>query len=198
MCAAWCVNAGALRELLTNGKCSHARRLWGIEACSGGIVNWLGRTAMPGVTWRKPHPVLVLGLSLAHAVLVGMLGAIESPNADEIGHLAAGISIWELGRCDRYCVNPPLVRTLAAIPVLACRPATSWRDEPRTSPDRSSGVSVSSSLNATDGSVHRGISPLLVGRVFRSVSWVVGCATGGLAIFTVAQVRRTCDRNVLR
>ncbi|MGO8751807.1 MAG: ArnT family glycosyltransferase [Thermoguttaceae bacterium] len=93
---------------------------------------------MPGVTWRRARaPVLVLGLSLAHAVLVGMLGAIESPNADEIGHLAAGISIWELGRCDRYCVNPPLVRALAAIPVLACRPATSWRDEPRTSADRS-------------------------------------------------------------
>ena len=143
---------------------------------------------MPGVTWRRARaPVLVLGLSLAHAVLVGMLGAIESPNADEIGHLAAGISIWELGRCDRYCVNPPLCAPWLPFRFLLADPPRVGETNRERALTGRSGVSVSSSLNATDGSVHRGISPLLVGRVFRSVSWVVGCATGGLAIFTVAR-----------
>jgi hypothetical protein len=67
---------------------------------------------------------------LVTAVSVGLLawGAYKhSPTADEVGHLPAGLSHLELGRFELYRVNPPLVRTVAAIPVALAEPRTDWR-----------------------------------------------------------------------
>ncbi|MCG8649116.1 MAG: hypothetical protein MI861_04750 [Pirellulales bacterium] len=38
----------------------------------------------------------------------------HSPAWDEAGHLAAGISHWQLSRLELYSINPPLVRNSAA------------------------------------------------------------------------------------
>ena len=48
----------------------------------------------------------------------------HSPNWDEIGHLPAGLSHWWTGSFDLYAVNPPLVRMIAALPVLATEAKT--------------------------------------------------------------------------
>jgi len=37
-------------------------------------------------------------------------------NADEIGHLPAGVSHWKFRRFELYKVNPPLVRAVTALP----------------------------------------------------------------------------------
>lgn len=42
----------------------------------------------------------------------------NSPVVDEIAHLPAGLSQWRFQKFDLYRVNPPLVRAIAAVPVL--------------------------------------------------------------------------------
>ncbi len=58
--------------------------------------------------------MILLGL---HVTLVAWLGYVHSPNSDEVAHLPCGMAIWEEQRYDLYCVNPPLVRSIAAAPV---------------------------------------------------------------------------------
>jgi len=70
-----------------------------------------------------------------HAVTVGFV-ARQSPTMDEAAHLAAGIHLWETGRCDLYRVNPPLTRALAALPALALGSETDWSMEPKSVSDR--------------------------------------------------------------
>ena len=55
---------------------------------------------------------------MLHTVLVGWSAWRHSPTEDEIAHLPAGLCIWNYGATHLYNVNPPLVRTLAAVPVL--------------------------------------------------------------------------------
>ncbi len=74
----------------------------------------------------KPQ-AMVVGLLLIHAGLLAFLGTRYSPTIDEVGHLPAGLYTWEFGRFDVYRVNPPLVRTLAALPVWLSEPEYDWR-----------------------------------------------------------------------
>ena len=50
----------------------------------------------------------------------------DSPVIDETAHLPAGISHWQYGRFALYRVNPPLVRMVAALPLLVMEPKTDW------------------------------------------------------------------------
>ncbi len=70
--------------------------------------------------------VLIVILSV-HAVLLAFSASVHSPVFNEVGHLPAGISHWQLGRFDLYRVNPPLVRLVAALPVLFAEPKTDWK-----------------------------------------------------------------------
>lgn len=75
---------------------------------------------------------IVVLLSL-HALLLGYGASIHSPTIDEVAHLPAGISHWRFARFELYQVNPPLVRMVAALPVLAADAETPWhsyRDQP--------------------------------------------------------------------
>lgn len=47
---------------------------------------------------------------------------------DELAHIPAGISHWSTGTFHLYCVNPPLVRSLAALPVLAVHPEVDYQN----------------------------------------------------------------------
>lgn len=71
-------------------------------------------------------PFIVTALLVVQTVLLGFLAAHQSPNANEPGHLAAGVSHWKLGRFELYRVNPPLVRMLGALPVLLMEPEVDW------------------------------------------------------------------------
>lgn len=79
---------------------------------------------------RQPrHWKAAVGLILA--LYVGLLGwsaTTHSPTWDEPGHLVAGWSHWKFGRFELYSVNPPLVRSIAAIPVWLADPSMDWSD----------------------------------------------------------------------
>jgi hypothetical protein len=70
-------------------------------------------------------PVLAV-LLLVHTGLLGWSAVQHSPNANEPSHLAAGIHDWQSGRFVLFRGNPPLVRMVAAVPVLAVGAETDW------------------------------------------------------------------------
>jgi hypothetical protein len=50
----------------------------------------------------------------------------HSPTIDEVAHLPAGLSHWQFGKFTLYRVNPPLVRLVAALPMIVACPNTDW------------------------------------------------------------------------
>jgi len=61
-----------------------------------------------------------------HAFLCGYQGYRNSPTRTEPAHLAAGVSHLAFQRFDLFRVNPPLVRSVAALPVTLASPKTDW------------------------------------------------------------------------
>ena len=61
----------------------------------------------------------VVMLLAVHTILLGYSAYVHSPTLNEPGHLVAGLSYWKFGRFDVYSVNPPLVKLVAALPVMA-------------------------------------------------------------------------------
>jgi hypothetical protein len=74
---------------------------------------------------RVARRVLV-ALLLVHSSLLAYSAYVHSPVRDEPGHLVAGLSHWEFGRFDLYRNNPPLVRMIAALPVMAACYEADW------------------------------------------------------------------------
>ncbi len=94
------------------------------------------------VSRRWLATTIVTGLLVVQSILLIHSAKVHSPTWDEVGHLAAGISHWELGRFDLYSVNPPLVRVIAAAPVaLIAKPSIDWTYY-RSSPELRSEVFV--------------------------------------------------------
>jgi hypothetical protein len=88
--------------------------------------------------WTRTRVALaVLVLLLIHLTLAIRSLVLENPTVDEVVHLPAGITYWEKGTFRLYRHNPPLIKLIAALPVLAARPVTQpiyatnyWNDEP--------------------------------------------------------------------
>jgi hypothetical protein len=78
------------------------------------------------LTDSKRLKLMVALLLCLHAGLLAWGAYYQSPTVDEVAHLPAGISHWQFGRFDLYRVNPPLVRMVAALPVIFARPKTDW------------------------------------------------------------------------
>ncbi len=74
--------------------------------------------------WGRMVVVLLLGI---HAGLLAWGAYRHSPTYDEVAYLPAGVSHWVFGRFDLASVSPPLVRLVAAAPVVLARPKTEWR-----------------------------------------------------------------------
>ena len=90
----------------------------------------------------SPTGMAVVALLSLHAGLLGWIGLRNSPGLDEVAHLSAGLSHWKLGRFELYRVNPPLVRMIAAVPLLFLDVNTDWSDytdAPYTRPEFSVG-----------------------------------------------------------
>lgn len=68
----------------------------------------------------------VAGLLIVHTFLLGYSAYVHSPTLNEPGHLVAGLSYWKFGRFDVYNVNPPLVKMVAALPVMAVGYNEDW------------------------------------------------------------------------
>ncbi len=60
----------------------------------------------------------VFGLLVIHCALISWSAWAHSATRDEVGHLATGLSHWRLGTFGLYRVNPPLVRSVAALPLV--------------------------------------------------------------------------------
>jgi 4-amino-4-deoxy-L-arabinose transferase-like glycosyltransferase len=58
-------------------------------------------------------------LLLLHATLAVRSLVRENPTIDEVVHLPAGVSYWQTGSFRMYHHNPPLVKLLAALPVVS-------------------------------------------------------------------------------
>jgi hypothetical protein len=79
----------------------------------------------------------VIGLlSLHYALAVSSL-LQENPTVDEVVHLPAGVTYWQKRTFRLYHHNPPLVKLVAALPVVWANPETaplyaqpSWKTEP--------------------------------------------------------------------
>ena len=69
---------------------------------------------------------VLLALLAAHSGLLAWSATRHSPTSCEPGMLAAGLSHWRLERFELYRVNPPLVRMVAAVPLLAYAAKTDW------------------------------------------------------------------------
>jgi ABC-type nitrate/sulfonate/bicarbonate transport system permease component len=69
---------------------------------------------------RNRVNVLTL-LMVTHGLLLAASALIHSPTIDECSHLPSGYVNWQ-GRFDAYRVNPPLVRMVAAVPLLISQP----------------------------------------------------------------------------
>ncbi|NQT13662.1 MAG: hypothetical protein HQ582_12995, partial [Planctomycetes bacterium] len=84
---------------------------------------------MPAIKNSKSAGLACVGaILLIHVGLVAWLAARWSPNIDEPAHLAAGLAAWQYGSFEYYCVNPPLMRAVATLPILAMSPETRWGD----------------------------------------------------------------------
>ena len=68
-------------------------------------------------------PFLILTF---HALMLGWMAYAHSPLMDEPAHLASGLSHWKYHSFDLYRVNPPLVRSIVAIPLLFISNHTDW------------------------------------------------------------------------
>lgn len=71
--------------------------------------------------------IIVLSLLTMHTALLAWSAHRNSYTWDEAAHLTAGLRNLKFGEFSLYRVNPPLVRMVAALPVLFCNPETDWR-----------------------------------------------------------------------
>lgn len=71
---------------------------------------------------------------ICHAAMLAWGAWRNSPTIDEVAYLTAGVGHWNVGEFDLCRVNPPLVRLIAALPVIACRPETDWTRYPTQEP----------------------------------------------------------------
>lgn len=67
---------------------------------------------------RAAVAVGVILLLAVHLTLAVRSLVLENPTVDEVIHLPAGISYWQTGTFKLYHHNPPLVKLIAALPVL--------------------------------------------------------------------------------
>jgi hypothetical protein len=64
------------------------------------------------------YPSVVVTILVFHVGLLAWSGYIHFPCVDEVGHMPAGISHLAYERFDLFHANPPLVRMVAALPVV--------------------------------------------------------------------------------
>lgn len=91
------------------GKCAHMER----------SVRPLDR----GARLERLAVLILLGIQ---TILLAYSATTHSPTQLEPAFLASGISHWKFGRFELYRVNPPLVRMVAALPVMAAGCETDW------------------------------------------------------------------------
>lgn len=88
--------------------------------------------------WTSGRRVAAVGtLLLLHYALAANSLVRENPTIDEVVHLPAGLSYWQTGQFRMYPHNPPLIKLVAALPLLSAGvnsaplyQSPSWTAEP--------------------------------------------------------------------
>jgi hypothetical protein len=75
---------------------------------------------------ERTFTFIVVCVLAFQGALLAFGSTAHSPVIDELAHLVAGLSNWQLGRFGLYIVNPPLVRMIAATPVIVAGAHTDW------------------------------------------------------------------------
>lgn len=70
------------------------------------------------MNYTYTHRVMFGAILMVHAGILIHIAAVTSPSIDELAHLSSGIVHWDTGSFNHYRVNPPLVRMVAAFPVM--------------------------------------------------------------------------------
>ncbi len=89
------------------------------------------RSALPSCrqfAFRRVNGIAIASLLLLHALLLLRSAVSNSATLNEPAHLASGLVNWTQGRFESYRVNPPLVRMIAAVPVLGMGFQADWSD----------------------------------------------------------------------
>lgn len=75
--------------------------------------------------WTCPRVAVAVALLLALQGILAVDSLLrENPTVDEVAHLPAGVSYWQQGTFKLYHHNPPLVKLVAALPVVLAEPDT--------------------------------------------------------------------------
>lgn len=70
-------------------------------------------------TWRhRLSNWYFAAVLVVHTGLLAFGASVNSPTYDEYGHLVSGLVQWRYNAFQYYCVNPPLVRAVATLPLL--------------------------------------------------------------------------------
>ncbi len=69
---------------------------------------------------------VAVALLTYHVLKAGLSACANSPTVDEPGHLSAAIFQWQFADFSVYCVDPPLTRSIAALPVMLVGCETDW------------------------------------------------------------------------
>ena len=85
------------------------------------MATWYRHLERPGVAAK-----VVIALLFIHSSLLAYSAYVHSPTLNEPAHLVAGLSHWKFNRFELYRVNPPLVRMVAALPVMAAGYEEDW------------------------------------------------------------------------
>jgi hypothetical protein len=72
--------------------------------------------------------IVIMLILASYAGLLSWSASRHSPTYLEATELAAGVYHWQSAEYDLRCVNPPLVRMWASLPVLLFHPQTDWRN----------------------------------------------------------------------
>lgn len=95
---------------------------------------------IPGESARRPlssHMRLAVVVLLSLHLGIMITQAVRwAPTYDEPAHLVAGLSYWRVGSFRLYCVNPPLVKLLAALPLSLTDVEVNWIGWPSTAGSR--------------------------------------------------------------
>jgi hypothetical protein len=75
------------------------------------------------------NSIALVAIILIHGGILAKAATLHSPTDLEPAFLVAGLSHWEFGRFELFRVNPPLVRMVAALPVLAAGYKLEWSDD---------------------------------------------------------------------
>jgi 4-amino-4-deoxy-L-arabinose transferase-like glycosyltransferase len=78
----------------------------------------------PILAWRIVRSLGVVVFLTTQLILAELSLGRENPTVDEVAHLPAGVTYWEKGTFRLYPHNPPLVKLLAAAPVVWSKPNT--------------------------------------------------------------------------